>query len=141
MSTKKLGQMLRLLFLSLFVSALSGCATIPNTTVCTVAGVFSAGAICAETLTPNTSSMTLDEYLAFLEPQAERPDPANPGKTLPPRAGAMCQSADDWNAQKTALEQTCRLLGPRCSYQVKKAIKSLNSAMRYLNSKAVARKQ
>jgi hypothetical protein len=86
---------------------------------------MSAGAICAETLTGNTRSMSLDEYIDFLEPQLERQDPKNPGKKLPARAGAMCQSSDDWNAQKTALEQACRKLGKSCTYEARKALQKL----------------
>ncbi len=115
------------LFLSLFVFMAfeSACVTVPNVGACSVAGTLSAGAICAETLTDKKWEMTLDEFLDFLEPQPERQDPADVSKILPARAGAICQSADDWNAMKTALEQACRELGSRCSYQVKQAIVSL----------------
>lgn len=114
------------LFLGLFVLAtLNGCVTIPNTTACTVAGVLAAGSICSETQTNVTYDMTLDETIDFLEPQLERPDPKNPGKILPARAGAVCQSASDWNKNKTALEVACRELGKRCSYEMKAAIKRM----------------
>lgn len=65
--------------------------------------------------------MTFDEFLEFLEPQVERQDPLT-GKTLPARAGAVCKSADDYNREKTALEKACRMLGSRCSYDIKRAI-------------------
>ena len=115
--------MQRKLFLSLFVSmVLSACVTVPNTTVCTVSGVLSDGSICAETLTGKKSELDIDKFLEFLTPQDERPDPDHPGQTLPKRAGAMCQSKEDWNKMKTALEQACRDLGLRCSYELKHAI-------------------
>jgi hypothetical protein len=122
--------MRKLICLSSFVLALSACVTVPNTTVCTVSGVMADGAICAETLTDKTSELTLTEWIDFLEPQPERPDPVHPGETLPARAGAMCQSSEDWNKMKTALEQACRELGNRCSYQIKTAIRSLKQKLK-----------
>lgn len=115
------------IFLILFVStALSGCVTgsiiIPNTTACTVAGVFSAGGFCAETLTNKVRDLSMNEYLDFLEAQSERPDPDHEGQILPARAGAICQSTDDWNAQKTALEMACRVLGKHCTYELRQTI-------------------
>ncbi len=107
-------------FLSIFgLVVLSSCVTIPNTMVCTAAGRLSVGAICAETLTAKTSDMTFDQYIAFLEPQ-----PAISG--LPERSGALCQSSDDWNKMKTALEQACRELGAACSNDTKASIANLS---------------
>lgn len=117
--------MRRLLSLVFCVTALSGCVTIPNTRSCQVAGVLNAGMICAESLTDHTSDMTLSQAIDFLEPQAERPDPENPGKTLPARAGAICRSADDESKLKTALEEACRELGSRCSYEIQQTILSI----------------
>lgn len=107
------------------LTALSACVTVPNTTVCTVAGTMSAGAICAETLTDHKTEMDLDTWIEFLEPQLERSDPSDPAKVLPARAGALCQSAEDWNKQKTALEQACRMLGKRCSRELIAVIKKM----------------
>ena len=98
---------------------------IPNTEACTAAGILSAGAICAETLTNKARDLTFDEYLDFLEPQVKRPDPAHPGEFLPARGGAICQSVDDWNAQKTALELACRVLGKNCTYQMHQILDSM----------------
>jgi hypothetical protein len=106
-----LGNLLKLLLLSSCLLVLCSCITIPNTKACSVAGVMSAGAICATTITHETSDMTLDEFLDFLEPQEST------GK-----GAAICQSAEDWNKMKTALETACRMLGKRCSYEMKKAI-------------------
>lgn len=115
--------MLKLACLASFSLLISGCVTVvPNTRACTAAGPLSAGMICAETLSDKTSELTFDEAIEFLEAQPERPDPNEPGATLPARAGAICQSADDWNKQKTALEQACRRLGRKCSYEVRSAL-------------------
>jgi hypothetical protein len=105
--------------------ALNGCATIPNTIVCTAAGTLTAGAICAETLTNKTSEMSLDAYITFLEAQEE-----SPGQ--PARAGAMCQSSEDWNKQKTVLEQLCRHMGPRCTYEIKQVLTNFVTAEKLL---------
>lgn len=108
------------LFLSLFLTALllSSCGHIqvPNTEFCTVAGTVSAGAICAETITHKTRDMTFDEFLIFLEPTDQR-------------GGALCQSADDYNELKTTLEQACRLLGTRCSYEMKRTIQGMEKML------------
>lgn len=118
---------LRLLSLSVFM-VLSGCraghVVVPNTEACTAAGVIAAGAICAETITGATRDMTVDEFFDFLEPKAEpSPNPSN----IPSRAGAVCQSSDDWNSQKTALEVSCRILGKNCTYELKQVIKNMSA--------------
>lgn len=104
--------------------ALSGCRAgkiiVPNTEACTVAGVVGAGAICAETITGITRDMTVDEFFDFLEPKEEHDD-------VPGRAGAVCQTADDWNDQKTALEMACRILGKSCTYELKQVIKNMGA--------------
>lgn len=117
-------------FLSLFaLIALVNCShtkvKVPNTKVCSVAGVFSAGADCAYTLSPVTEEMNMDEFLDFLEPQLERPDPNNPSVILPERSGALCQSADDYNKQKTALEIACSKLGSHCDEEMKRTIRTI----------------
>lgn len=118
--------MRRLLFLGSFILTLNGCVTVPNVRICTAAGDLTSGAICAETQTGKTSDMTLDQFIEFLEPQPERPDPDHPGQTLPARGGAICQSTDDFTREKTALEKACRELGSACSMEMRAAIQSLN---------------
>lgn len=119
--------MRNLLFLSLFALTLESCShvTIPNTEACTSAGTQADGAICAETQTDKTRDMTLDAWIDFLEPQDERPDPSHPGQMLPARAGAICQSADDYSRLKTAMEQACRALGNQCTPEIQQAIRSM----------------
>ena len=106
------------LLVLLFVLILQGCNSIKieNTEICSISGMMSAGMDCAETLTPKTRSMNLDETIKFLEPHADI-DPAKK------RAGAMCQSAEDWNKMKTSLEQACAILGNRCTYELQQIIK------------------
>lgn len=133
----------RLLFLSSLVLALlvSGCKTIsiPNTEICAVAGVMSAGANCVETLTDNTREMTLDQFLEFLEPQEVVKD-ATTGKTIrPERGAAICQSAKDWNAMKTALEEACEKLGDACTYDIRESLSKMTGAIEMLQSKASAK--
>lgn len=110
-----------------FVGCVTGSVTVPSTVSCTQAGVWEAGAFCAESITGSKSSMTVDEYLDFLSVAPERKDPNDPTKTIPGRPGAVCQSADDWGKQKTALEQACRILGKRCPYEMKATIKTMES--------------
>jgi hypothetical protein len=88
---------------------LNNCAVVvPNTRPCHVPGVLSAGMDCAETNTGVKSRMTVEQAIAFIEPE-----------TSPsPRAGAVCQSAEDYEKNKTIIEQACRLLGKRCTYEV-----------------------
>lgn len=93
------------------------CVQVPNSTDCTVAGQLANGMICAETNTGKTSTLTFDQTIEFLEPQA-----ADPVKKLPARAGAMCTSSADYTARKNALEQACREMGTHCTYEMQKAI-------------------
>ena len=107
---------------------LSSCVTVPvpNTKECQVAGILSAGMNCAETITHKISELNLAETIDFLEPQPERQDPSDPTKTLPARAGAICRSADDARKQKDALDIACRLLGNKCTKEMKETIESFD---------------
>jgi hypothetical protein len=111
-----------------------------DTRVCAVAGVMRAGADCAWTLSDRTEEMTLDEFIDFLEPQPERPDPVDPRKTLPARGGAICQSAEDWNSLKTSLDQACRLLGESCTYEMKKVFSAAVARLKRLHRETAAKK-
>jgi len=105
----------------------SGCVSIPNTRECSAKGRLRFGALCNETNTGAKSKMTAQEYIEFLEPAPEREDPDHPGQMLPKRAGAVCNSAEDHKRKKTALEQACRKLGMRCSYELKQAIRNMGA--------------
>jgi hypothetical protein len=104
--------MQKLIFVSLLLIISSSCVTIPNTKSCTVAGIMSAGADCVESVTGKESEMSMNQFLDFLEPTEKR-------------AGAICESASDWTKKKTALEQACRELGKRCTFEVQEAISSI----------------
>lgn len=110
---------LRLLCLSSFV-LLGSCkgVVIPNTTACSAAGRLRHGAVCAESLTSHTYDMSYEAFLAFLEPRQAT-------GSRPSRAGAICQSALDYSAQKTALEQLCALAKKRCTKEAKEAIEAM----------------
>lgn len=101
---------------------------------------MSRGASCAETLSPNTRDMSLDEFLDFLEPQEEKID--DKGNVLAPaRGGAICQSASDWNRQKTALEQACNLLGKSCSYEMREVLQKVTTSVDTLQAKVSVKKE
>lgn len=109
----------------LFVTTLSACVTVPVTESCTVLGKLSDGASCVSSQGGVVRDLTLDEYLDFLTPQPELVDPKDPSKKPPARAGAICESASDWNKKKIALEQACRSLGSRCNYETRQAIQRM----------------
>lgn len=91
------------------------------------------GMICAETLTDNTSEMTLEETITFLEPQDETYDETTK-ITTSSRAGAICQSAADWSSLKTSLEVACRMLEDKCTYEVQESITSLGAALDFVQN-------
>lgn len=116
------------LSLFLFTAELSGCIQIVDTIACSPAGEVSAGGLCAHTLTGATLTLSFNEFVDFLEPQAARTcavvpgmqvcadnQSAGPSVSLPARAGAISMSALDWDTETTELETACRELGDRCS--------------------------
>lgn len=108
----------------MLMTLLFGCTSVvvPDTEVCAVSGLMSAGADCSHTLAkpPQTRSMDLDEWINFLEPQKEVRDPVHGSLIRAQHGAALCQSSEDWNKQKTALEQACKLLGSKCTYEIKR---------------------
>jgi len=68
---------------------------------------MAAGANCAHTLSDETREMTLPELIEWLEPNKDK-------------GPAICQSAEDFNKNKTSLEQACKMLGAGCRYQTMK---------------------
>ena len=95
---------------------LNSCASVqvPNTEVCAVAGKVQYGANCVHTLSDETREMQFEEFIKFLEPSNN-----------PPKGAALCQSSDDWNKQKTALEEACKILKDKCTYQIQQAIANI----------------
>lgn len=129
---------IKLLLISLFaIAGPSGCSTVqvPNTEACSVAGVLIAGADCSETTSNRTRSMSMAEFLDWLEPQAEVRDEKG-NVTRKSRAGALCQSAEDYKRQKTAMEQACYKLGKMCSYEIKQLIHEMDKRIEKLQSKS-----
>lgn len=91
------------------LALLSGCTiTLPDVKVCAVAGMMSAGSDCAYTISGETSSMDLNQWIEFLEPQVE-----------PARGAAMCMSSSDFAKIKTVIEQACKKLGTSCTKEAK----------------------
>lgn len=122
-----------MLVLGLLNTAATCKYTVRDTEVCTVAGIMAAGMDCGHTRTDETRSMNLDEALTFLEP-------FEGDKKNPPRAGAMCISADGYTQNKTDIETLCRMLGPKCSYEVKEALAAADKRMTKLQKKSMVQK-
>ena len=87
-----------------------------------VAGVITAGADCAYTISGEPEEMTMDEFIDFLEPGYE-PD----GETE--KGPAMCQSAKDWTSYKSALEELCRRT-KRCRPEQKKSLENITRMLK-----------
>ena len=104
------------LFIVLLSLTLSSCSsvTIPDSKICSVAGLMSAGADCTTYLSHTRTSMTFNEFIDFLEP-------------TPAQGGAVCMTLNDFISTKTAIEQACVLLGSQCTKEIKKKLRSLNS--------------
>ncbi len=118
---------IKMLFLNLFAGLiLTSCGSVklPNTRVCAVSGKLSAGADCVYTGEETKEEMTFTEFMDFLEAQDAKPNPKDPSKMIPPHGAALCQSSEDYTKQKTALEQACRLLGNRCTPEIKKTLQT-----------------
>lgn len=90
--------------------------------MCTVAGVLSAGADCTTINSKQHTGMTLEGYIEFLEPDMDAK-----------KAGAVCESFDDFMADKKAIETACALLGDaRCTLEIKKKIKDIENEIKEL---------
>ena len=129
---------IRLAYLGLCATFLSGCVTIPNIKACSVAGVMSAGMDCAQTGSDETSEMDLTETLDFLEPQPERLDPKS-GEKLPERGGAICIASADYERQSASLEQACAKMGFFCKKEVQKNMSLVNGRMKKLKQRSLSK--
>lgn len=119
---------------------LASCAgiKIKDSKVCAVAGVMSAGMDCAHTLNDKTYEINLDETIAFLEPKDTVKD--KNGKIVSQaRGAAMCQSAADWNQQKTDLEEACKILGSACSFEMQQTISIVTKNLDGLQAKVASK--
>lgn len=101
---------------------------IRNTEACAVAGVFQAGANCAETQTAKTRRMNVAEFLDFLEPRQAT-------ETEKEKGPAVCLSSEHFNDTKTALEVACEMLKERCTYEMQQGIKNLSEIKNVLGIK------
>jgi hypothetical protein len=98
-----------------------------------VSGTISAGGNCVRTLSPETRQLSFDEFLDFLEASEEIKNPD--GTVLRPAKGAaLCQSSDDFNKIKTALEQACYALKKRCTFEMQQVIQSMSDTLNYHES-------
>ncbi len=95
---------------------------VPNVRACAVAGSLQNGMDCAYTLSSETEQLDAAEMVAFLESDAAT------GK-----GAAICQASEDWGKIKTALEQACKQLKKRCSYEVKEAIATVDKNIKSIN--------
>jgi len=118
----------------------SGCAvTIPDLTICATSGLMSAGADCVHTLKDEPSSLTLDQWLAFLEPVLESTDAA--GIITPGRGAAICMADADFTKLKIAMEQACKLLGAKCNKEVTTNIAQVTGHVEKLQATVMGRRK
>lgn len=110
-------------FATLCVFLVSGCVTIPNSRRCAIAGVITAGAICAETQTNKTYDLDFAQTLDLLEPHDGKP-------------GAIIIPFDDYMAEKQAYEKACRLLGNRCQREFKQVIDGMDRVLNTFQTQA-----
>lgn len=118
-------------FLSLFLLALTAsCAhvTVPNISICSVAGVVEDGGVCAHTEDSTTWYLTLDQLVQMLEAQ-----PAS--GTTPAHGAALIESSEDFNALYTSLKEACRILGDRCTEEMSAQIEKMDVVKRLLRAK------
>ncbi len=105
---------LKPLLLSMSLLLASSCqVVIPKVVFCAFKTTNPAlGAFCADNFSENVWEKTETEYLRML---------LGDGGETP----AVCMSANDFTAYKTALDQACRALGKKCKKAVKESIENL----------------
>jgi hypothetical protein len=114
--------------LSLLLSACS--ISQPAVRVCSVAGVMSAGADCANTLDDKTEELNLDQWITFLEPQLD-----------PPRGAALCMSSVDFKKVKDFIDSACAKLGTSCKKEAQETIEKVSARMERLQARVLLKKQ
>lgn len=103
---------------------------IPQSEICAVNGVMSAGADCTMTLSDETRQLNLDQWLVFLEPDVA----TNKG-------AAICMSSRDYVETKTALQQACYKLGRWCTKEVKEEIQRADARLSSLQERVMKKKR
>jgi hypothetical protein len=101
--------------------------------------VLSQGADCVTSLSGKHEELNLDQFIDFLEPQPEKINPD--GTKTPERGAAVCLSADDWIALKTAIQQLCEKVGSFCTKEVKQEIAQVNSNVDDLQKRVMRKKK
>ena len=91
---------------------------------------MSAGADCAYTISGDGSSMDLNQWVEFLEPQAE-----------PSRGAAMCMSSEDFTKIKTVIEQACKRLGGACTKEAKESLNRVSTVLEGLQERVQKKKK
>lgn len=124
---------LKWFFLLGLISNLSGCwinlenVTIQEATfVAATGGTLSAGCDVTHLISADSSFLTEDECLQFLQLQTHT-DPTDPTKTIVDHYAAIALSLNDFTTLKTELETICRDLGSHCTYALQTAIASMNA--------------
>lgn len=125
----------KLLLASLPILILTSCVSIKNANICAAAGKLSAGGICSRLTSKETNDLTFNELIDLLEAQSERTCVPVPGfpvcaddqsngvvTKLPARGASMIISSDDFEVLITELQQACRELGNKCSYETQKIL-------------------
>jgi hypothetical protein len=122
----------------LFAAVLSSsCGTvIPNIEAVSPIEIKELPNVAASGQWTNTDQQRLldhDEWFDFLYAQPERPDPKNPGKSLPAKGPAVCVSSEHWAKNETAIAQLC--IHGKCTYdQQQAAVRALRYRSRSLRA-------
>lgn len=106
---------------------------VPTTKPCTPAGRLSLGMLCADTISGTTWVLDYDHSIDMIEARPERPDPDNPGQTLPAHGGSVIQTSSDYSKIKTTLDEACRALGNDCTEEMKQTSESMGIVLKYAN--------
>jgi hypothetical protein len=99
--------------------------SIPDVTACTAAGLITNGADCGTINSQVHSSMSGDDYIAWLNASASH-------------ASAICTSADDFGDLITMTDEMCTVLKTQCSQEMRSRI-ATSKAILHGNWKKFAR--
>lgn len=143
--------LLSLVLLTLPLGSLS-CTSleIQDANTCAPAGKLSQGGLCTHLTNNKTSLLTFNELIDFIEAQPERTCVPVPGfpvcaddqsqgvpVKMPARGAAFILSASDFGQIALELQEGCRMLGKRCSFQMQLLVEKLNQAKTLLVKPAV----
>lgn len=120
-----LAKLQSLLCVSLLSLTVSCTVLVPDSRLCSVAGIMAGGGYCVHTQTEDEELLTPSQFYAFLEPD-----------TTTGKGAAICMSTDDFAKLQIALEQACRKLGASCTKEVKEQMQSLDKRVGRLREKS-----